>query len=241
MNIFTFKTEEDFVQTGANLIASLVQSKPNAVLGLATGSSPIGIYTRLAEMNKKGLVSFSQVSAYNLDEYVGISGDHSQSYKTFMKENLFNHIDIDLQNTHIPNANAEDLEAECKAYDLALEQNGPVDIQILGIGSNGHIGFNEPDDHLYGGTHVIDLMEETLEANARFFASLDEVPKQAITMGVASIMKARQIILLARGAGKAEAVKAALQGPITTQCPASLLQCHPNVIVLLDEEAGSLL
>ncbi|AOZ93039.1 glucosamine-6-phosphate deaminase [Paenibacillus crassostreae] len=241
MNIFTFKQEEDFIQTGASLIVSLIQGNPKAILGLATGSSPLGVYARLADMYTKGLVSFTEASSYNLDEYVGLPGEHPQSYNSFMKQHLFNHIDIDSTRTHIPNGHADDLQAECQSYDLMLEQNGPVDLQLLGIGSNGHIGFNEPDDNLSGGTHVVDLLEETIEANARFFTSLDEVPKQAITMGVGSIMKARQIVLLARGTDKAEAVKAALQGPITTECPASLLQCHPNVIVLLDEEAGRLL
>lgn len=241
MNIFTFNKEDDFIQTGANLFVSLLQSNPRAVLGLATGSSPLGIYSRLADMYIKGLVSFAKSSVYNLDEYVGLAADHPQSYHSFMKENLFNHIDIDPKQTFIPNGIANDLEAECQAYDQLLEQNGPVDLQLLGIGTNGHIGFNEPNDHLIGGTQVVDLQEETIQANARFFTSLDEVPKLAVTMGVGSIMKARQIILIARGAAKAEAVKNALQGPITTQCPASFLQCHSNVIVLLDDEAGSLL
>jgi glucosamine-6-phosphate deaminase len=241
MNIFTFKQEEDFVQTGAGLIVSLLQSNPKAILGLATGSSPLGIYVRLVDMYKKGLVSFAEASSYNLDEYVGLPGDHPQSYNSFMKLHLFYHIDIDPSRTYIPNGKANDLEIECQRYDHMLEQNGPVDLQLLGIGHNGHIGFNEPDERLVGRTHVVDLLEETIEANARFFASLDEVPKQAVTMGVGSILKARQIVLLARGAEKAEAIKCALQGPITTQCPASLLQCHPNVIVLLDHEAGGLL
>ncbi len=241
MNILTFNQEEDFVQTGANLIVSLLQSNPRAVLGLATGSSPLGIYARLAEMYEKGLVSFADASSYNLDEYVGLSEDHPQSYHNFMNHNLFQHIDLDPSRIHIPNGNAEDLTAECKAYDNLLEENGPIDLQLLGIGSNGHIGFNEPSDHLNGSTHVVDLLDETLAANARFFTSMEDVPKQAVTMSVGSILKARQIVLLARGAEKAEAIKAAVHGPITTQCPASLLQCHPNVILLLDQAAGRLL
>ncbi|MCL6603754.1 MAG: glucosamine-6-phosphate deaminase [Paenibacillus sp.] len=238
MNILKFQNEEDFVQTGANLIVSLLQSNPKAVLGLATGSSPVGVYARVVEMHQKGLVSFSKASSYNLDEYVGLPVDHSQSYRSFMNEHLFNHIDIDLNRTHVPNGNAVDLEAECLAYDKMLEENGPVDLQILGIGSNGHIGFNEPDASLSSGTHVVDLLEETLEANARFFPTLAEVPRQAVTMGIASILKAKQIVLLVRGEEKAEAVKNAIEGPITTQCPASLLQSHPNVVVLLDKGAG---
>ena len=238
MNIFKFQNEEDFIQTGANLIVSLLQSNSKAVLGLATGSSPVGVYARVVEMHKKGLVSFSKASSYNLDEYVGLPVDHPQSYRSFMNEHLFNHVDIDLSRTHVPNGNAADLEAECLAYDKMLEENGPVDLQILGIGSNGHIGFNEPDASLSSGTHVVDLLEETLEANARFFPTLAEVPRQAVTMGIASILKAKQIVLLVRGEEKAEAVKQAIEGPITTQCPASLLQSHPNVVVLLDKGAG---
>ncbi len=238
MNIFKFQSDEDFVQTGASLIVSLLQSNPKAVLGLATGSSPVGVYAKLVEMHRKNLVSFSKATSFNLDEYVGLPVDHPQSYRSFMNEHLFNHIDIDPAQTHIPNGNAVDLEAECLAYDKMLEDNGPVDLQILGIGSNGHIGFNEPDANLSSKTHVVDLLEGTREANARFFDKLDDVPRQAITMGIGSILKARQILLLVRGAGKAEAIRNAVEGPITTQCPASLLQSHPNVIVLVDEGAG---
>lgn len=238
MNIFKLNNNEDFVQTGANLIVSLLQSNPKSVLGLATGSSPVGVYARVVDMYQKGLVSFSKASTYNLDEYVGLPADHPQSYRSFMNEHLFQHIDIPLSRTHVPNGNAEDLEAECLAYDKMLEDNGPVDLQILGIGSNGHIGFNEPDASLSSGTHVVDLLDETIQANARFFPSQAEVPRQAITMGIASILKAKQIVLLVRGEEKADALKNALEGPITTQCPASLLQSHPNVVVLLDEGAG---
>ncbi|GGF59781.1 glucosamine-6-phosphate deaminase [Paenibacillus albidus] len=238
MNILKFHSDEDFVQTGANLIASLLQSNPKAVLGLATGSSPVGVYARLVEMYNKGLVSFAKASSYNLDEYVGLPVDHPQSYRSFMNGHLFNHVDIDPARTHVPNGNAADLAAECLAYDQMLENNGPVDLQILGIGSNGHIGFNEPDASLSSGTHVVDLLDETREANARFFEKLDDVPRQAVTMGIGGILKAKQIVLLVRGQEKAEAVRNAVEGPITTQCPASLLQSHPNVVVLLDEGAG---
>ncbi|WP_339319075.1 glucosamine-6-phosphate deaminase [Paenibacillus sp. FSL R10-2734] len=238
MNILKFQSDEDFVQTGANLIASLLHSNPKAVLGLATGSSPVGVYAKLVEMHQKGLVSFSKVTSFNLDEYIGLPVDHPQSYRSFMNEQLFNHIDIDPKQTHIPNGNAADMEAECLAYDKMLEEKGPVDLQILGIGSNGHIGFNEPDDNLSSKTHVVDLLEDTREANARFFDTLDDVPRQAVTMGIGGILKARQILLLVRGANKAEAIRNAVEGPITTQCPASLLQSHPNVIVLVDEGAG---
>ncbi|MBY9078643.1 glucosamine-6-phosphate deaminase [Paenibacillus sp. HN-1] len=238
MNLYKISKNEDFAQTGANLVAGLLQTNPRAVLGLATGSSPISVYEELAAMHRRGLVSFSKASSFNLDEYVGLPADHPESYRSFMNRNLFDHIDIDLTRTHIPDGNAPDLAAECRAYDAMLEEQGPVDLQILGIGGNGHIGFNEPGTGLEGGTHVVDLLPETRQANSRFFPSIDEVPRQAITMGIGTILKARQILLLARGAEKAEAIRKAVRGPITTECPASLLQTHPNVVVLLDEGAG---
>ncbi|MCM3785849.1 glucosamine-6-phosphate deaminase [Neobacillus mesonae] len=241
MNIWTFEHEQDLNSTGAGIIAALLQSKRKAVLGLATGSSPVGIYKELIQMYRKGLVSFSQASSFNLDEYAGLSGEHPQSYRSFMNEQLFNHIDIDINNTHVPNGNAADPAAECIHYEQLVNDHGPVDIQLLGIGHNGHIGFNEPGTSLTSGTHVVDLKEETRKANARFFSSLEDVPKQAMTMGVGSILKAKQILLVARGEDKAEIIRTALTGPITTECPASLLQCHPNVIVLLDRGAGRLM
>ncbi|AYB45867.1 glucosamine-6-phosphate deaminase [Paenibacillus lautus] len=241
MNIYTFRDEEQFVQTGANLISSLLHTNPRATLGLATGSTPVGLYAKLIEMNRQGLVSFAQTTTYNLDEYVGLPENHPESYRTFMNEKFFNHVDIQMDRTHVPNGNAADPEAECLNYDKMLEEFGPVDLQLLGLGHNGHIGFNEPGESLSGGTHVVELQEKTRNANARFFPTLDDVPTHAITMGVATIMKARQILLLVRGEDKAEIVHRALTGPITTECPASLLQCHPNVVVLLDQGAGRLL
>lgn len=238
MNIRTFDQEKELNTTGAELIASLLQSKPKAVLGLATGSSPVGIYNELIDMYNRGLVSFASASSFNLDEYVGLPVNHPESYRSFMNEKLFNHVDIKLENTHVPDGNAPDLDAECAHYEQLLNDHGPVDLQLLGIGHNGHIGFNEPGVSLTGSTHVVDLKEETLKANARFFPSIDDVPKQAITMGVASILKAKQIVLIARGEDKAEIIRTALTGPITTECPGSLLQCHPNVTVLLDRGAG---
>lgn len=241
MNIYTFRDEEQFVQTGANLISSLIHTNPRAKLGLATGSTPVGLYAKLIEMNRQGLVSFAQTTTYNLDEYVGLPENHPESYRTFMNEKFFNHVDIQIERTHVPNGNAADPEAECLEYDKMLEEFGPVDLQLLGLGHNGHIGFNEPGEALSGGTHVVELQEKTRNANARFFPTLDDVPTHAITMGVATILKARQILLLVRGEDKAEIVHRALKGPITTECPASLLQCHPNVVVLLDQGAGRLL
>lgn len=240
MNIRIFENEEDLNATGAGLIASLLQTKPRAVLGLATGSSPVGIYKQLITLYQKGLVSFAQASSFNLDEYVGLPTEHRESYRSFMNEQLFNHIDMDLSRTNVPNGEAADLAEECAGYERRLEDRGPVDLQLLGIGHNGHIGFNEPGTELTGRTHVVDLKEETRKANARFFDSIDEVPAQAITMGVGSILKAKQILLIARGEEKAEIIREAFMGPITTSCPASLLQCHPNVVVLLDRAAGRL-
>lgn len=241
MNIYTFRDEEQFVQTAANQISSLLHTNPRATLGLATGSTPVGLYAKLIEMNRQGLVSFAQTTTYNLDEYVGLPENHPESYRTFMNEKFFNHVDIQMERTHVPNGNAADPEAECLNYDKMLEEFGPVDLQLLGLGHNGHIGFNEPGESLSGGTHVVELQEKTRNANARFFPSLDDVPTHAITMGVATILKARQILLLVRGEDKAEIVHRALKGPITTECPASLLQCHPNVVVLLDQGAGRLM
>ncbi|WP_339271381.1 glucosamine-6-phosphate deaminase [Paenibacillus sp. FSL W8-0187] len=241
MNIYTFSDEEQFVQTAANQISSLLHTNPRATLGLATGSTPVGLYNKLIEMNRQGLVSFAQTTTYNLDEYVGLPENHPESYRTFMNEKFFNHVDIQIERTHVPNGNATNPEEECLNYDKMLEEFGPVDLQLLGLGHNGHIGFNEPGESLSGGTHVVELQEKTRHANARFFPTLDDVPTHAITMGVATIMKARQILLLVRGEDKAEIVQRALKGPITTECPASLLQCHPNVVVLLDQGAGRLL
>lgn len=240
MNIRIFENEEDLNATGAGLIASLLQTKPRAVLGLATGSSPVGIYKQLITLYQKGLVSFSQASSFNLDEYVGLPTEHRESYRSFMNEQLFNHIDVDISRTHVPDGQAADLEQECNSYEQRLDDRGPVDLQLLGIGHNGHIGFNEPGTELTGRTHVVDLKDETRKANARFFDSIDEVPAQAITMGVGTILKAKQILLIARGEEKAEIIREAFMGPITTACPASLLQCHPNVVVLLDRAAGRL-
>ena len=238
MNLLTFRTEEDLNRAGAGLIASLLQIKPKAALGLATGSTPIGIYEELVKLHRSGSVSFAKASSYNLDEYVGLSGSHPASYRYFMNTHLFDLVDIDPANTHVPNGLAVDLEQECDYYDAMLEDAG-VDLQLLGLGHNGHIGFNEPDDSLIAGTHAAMLQRQTIEANARFFDSEQDVPKQAITMGVAGIMKARQIMLVVRGASKAKIAQQALTGPITTKCPASLLQLHPNLVVLMDEAAGA--
>lgn len=240
MELIIFDTQQELDAYAAELFVGIVKEKPDAVLGLATGSTPIGIYDKIVELHKQNNVSFKDVTTFNLDEYVGIKPDNDQSYAYYMKQHLFSHIDIPEKQIHLPNGMASDVELESNAYDAMLEAR-PVDIQLLGLGHNGHIGFNEPDVNLSGGTHVVKLKEETREANARFFDSMDEVPEYAITMGVGSILKANTIVLAVRGADKAEIVKEALTGPITTNVPASLLQTHARVIVLLDREAGRML
>lgn len=240
MELIIFDTQQELDAYAAELFVGIVKEKPDAVLGLATGSTPIGIYDKIVELHKQNNVSFKDVTTFNLDEYVGIKPDNDQSYAYYMKQHLFSHIDIPENQIHLPNGMASDVELESNAYDAMLEAR-PVDIQLLGLGHNGHIGFNEPDVNLSGGTHVVKLKEETREANARFFDSMDEVPEYAITMGVGSILKANTIVLAVRGADKAEIVKEALTGPITTNVPASLLQTHARVIVLLDREAGRML
>ncbi|WP_438447630.1 glucosamine-6-phosphate deaminase [Gorillibacterium sp. sgz5001074] len=240
MNILTFKTNEELNEAGAGIITGLIRTNPRAVLGLATGSTPIGIYEELVRVYRKGLISFKSVTTFNLDEYAGLPADHPESYRSFMERHLFSHIDLPAGQSHIPDGNAPDLEAECKRYDRLLEDAKQIDLQILGVGHNGHIGFNEPDHALRSGTHIVKLRETTREANARFFPTLDAVPTHALTMGVGTILKAKTILFIARGADKAEIVHEALTGPIRTELPASLLQTHPNVVVLLDAEAGRL-
>lgn len=241
LNIIKTNSEQQFNETGAGIIASLMQSNPRAILGLATGSTPVGVYEKLIELYKKGSVSFKQASSYNLDEYIGLPADHPESYRRFMDEKLFNHIDILPENTHVPEGNAPDPEQAAKDYAKLLDQAGQIDLQLLGLGHNGHIGFNEPADELTGPPHVVKLQERTRLANARFFNSIDEVPTHALTMGIGSILQAKQILLMAKGEDKAEIIAKALKGPITTQCPASLLQTHPNVVVVVDQAAGRFL
>lgn len=225
----------------ANLISAQVIVKPNCVLGLATGSTPIGTYKQLIEWYNKGDLSFADVRSVNLDEYKGLSGDHDQSYRYFMQNNLFNHVDIDVANTSVPNGKAADADAECAAYDAHIRELGGIDLQLLGMGHNGHIGFNEPADEFVGPTHVVELAQSTIDANKRFFASEADVPRQALTMGMAAILQARSVVVVVSGEDKAEIVHKAFFGPITPRVPASLLQLHPNVTVVGDEAAFSVL
>ncbi|MDB1956790.1 glucosamine-6-phosphate deaminase [Clostridium tertium] len=241
MKLIITKNYEELSKEAANEMAKVVKAKPKAILGLATGGSPIGMYKELIRMNKEGEIDFSQVTTVNLDEYIGLSGDHPQSYRYFMNENLFNHINIDKKNTYVPNGLAENIEEECKRYDAKIAELGGTDLQLLGIGNNGHIAFNEPDETLVSGTHLTGLTEDTIKANARFFNSIDEVPTQALTMGLGGIMKSKKIIVIASGEGKAEAVKAMVSGKISTNMPASMLQMHRDVVVIVDEAAAKLL
>ena len=221
----------------ANLIAAEVIRRPNCVLGLATGSTPIGTYENLIARNRAGDLSFREVRTVNLDEYKGLAPTHDQSYRYFMQTNLFDHIDILPENTNVPDGLAADADAECARYDALVASLGYADLQLLGLGRNGHIGFNEPDDHFTKETHVVDLTDSTIDANARFFATRDDVPRQALTMGVGCIMAARRVLLIASGADKADALYNAVCGPISSDCPASILQLHGDVVVVGDEAA----
>ncbi|MBR3680894.1 MAG: glucosamine-6-phosphate deaminase [Clostridia bacterium] len=236
------KTAYDAGINGADVITALLQKKKNAVLGLATGSSPIGMYTELIARYKSGEISFADVKSVNLDEYVGLSADHDQSYSYFMHHNLFNHVDIKEENTNLPNGLAADPKAECERYDAVVASMGGVDIQVLGIGNNGHIGFNEPDVAFSKGTGLVDLTDSTIDANARFFAKREDVPTQALSMGVGQIMNADKVLLLAMGKGKADILEKSLFGPVTPSVPASILQFFKGeVIVCADEDALSVI
>ena len=232
MRVIETKSYAELSRKAANLISAQVLSKPDSVLGLATGSTPIGTYKQLIEWYEKGDLDFSEVKSINLDEYVGLTGDHDQSYRYFMNTNLFNHVNIDKSKTNVPSGVAEDLEAECKRYDALIDEMGGIDLQLLGIGHNGHIGFNEPADSFVAPTHVVELGETTINANARFFSSADEVPKMAVTMGIKAIMQAKKVLLIANGPDKKAIVEKALYGPVTPEVPASILQLHPDLTVV---------
>ena len=232
LNYITVESYEELSRKAAEIICDVVKAKPDAVLGLATGSSPLGTYAQMIEKNKAGEVDFSKAKSVNLDEYAGLSGDHDQSYRYFMNNNLFKHINIDVNNTNVPNGCAEDLVAECARYDKLVEDLGGIDIQLLGIGLDGHIGFNEPCEYFEKGTHHVTLDPSTIEANARFFESADDVPKSALTLGMGGIMGAKKVLLIANGENKKEIMEKAFFGPITPMVPASILQLHPDVTVI---------
>jgi len=236
-----YKTEnyEAMSKKAADILASVVHLNPACVLGLATGSTPVGLYKELIAKYNAGELSFAEVHTVNLDEYKGLAGTHDQSYRYFMQDNLFDHIDVKPENTNVPDGLAEDAEAECARYDELVASLGYADIQLLGLGHNGHIGFNEPDSAYTKPTHVVDLTQSTIDANARFFASADDVPRQALTMGMGCIMAAKKVLLVANGVGKADAIYKMICGPITPECPASILQLHPDVTVVVDEAAAA--
>ena len=235
MKFITVKTYEEMSQKGANLIASQITMKPDCVLGLATGSTPIGIYKELIKANKSGLIDFSEVTSVNLDEYVGLDSNNDQSYRYFMNHNLFNSVNINPEKTFVPNGCADDLKEEGKLYDERIKKLGGIDLQLLGIGLDGHIGFNEPDEFFTPETHLVKLDESTIKANARFFESEADVPREAITMGMMSIMQAKKVLLVANGANKKEILEKSFFGPITPLVPASILQLHPDLTVIYSE------
>lgn len=240
MRIYRAKDYHDLSRKAANIISAQVILKPDCVLGLATGSSPIGTYKQLIEWYNKGDLDFSEVKTVNLDEYRGLGIESDQSYVYFMQENLFKHINIKSENINIPNGKNPDADAECKRYEKVIADLGGTDIQLLGIGRNGHIGFNEPDTSFIKDTHCVDLTQSTIDANKRFFASIDDVPRQAYTMGINAIMQAKKVLLIASGKDKAEAIYKSFFGPITPDVPASILQLHKDVVVVADDDALSL-
>ena len=237
MKVIVCKNYKEMSEQGAKIVADVMTKKPNAILGLATGSTPVGMYQELIALNKAGKIDFKNITTVNLDEYYPIDPTNDQSYRYFMNDNLFNHVNIDKNKTFVPQGNAKDGEEEAIRYETFVRSLGGADIQVLGIGRNGHIAFNEPDTELVPVTHVTNLTEDTIDANARFFASADEVPKQALTMGMGTILSAKKIIILANGKGKHDAVMKMLKGTVTTSCPASFLNLHDDVTVLCDEDA----
>ncbi len=235
MNFIKVNSYEELSKKAAGIIASQVIMKPDCVLGLATGSSPLGTYANLVKMYEAGEIDFSKVTSVNLDEYAGLDGSHDQSYRYFMDTNLFSKVNIDKEKTHVPSGIAADLVKEGKEYDELIKSLGGIDLQLLGIGLDGHIGFNEPDSVFTAETHPVKLDESTIEANARFFASKDDVPRMAVTMGMMSIMQAKKILLIANGQSKKEVVEKAFSGPVDPMMPASILQLHPDVTVIFSE------
>lgn len=239
MRIYRAKDYDEMSRKAANIIAAQMTLKPDSVLGLATGSTPIGTYRELIARYNQGDIDFSRIKTANLDEYRGLPRENDQSYYYFMYENLFRHVNIDMANTNIPNGMEPDSDAECARYEKVIESLGGVDLQLLGLGHNGHIGFNEPADHFARMTNCVNLQASTIEANKRFFESADQVPKQAYTMGIGTIMRAKSVLLIVSGADKAETLAKVIAGPVTPQVPASILQFHPNAVVVADEAALS--
>lgn len=239
IKVLIAKDYSEFSKRAARLIADAMRKKPDLVLGLATGSTPVGCYRELVRTHKEEGLDFSKVVSFNLDEYIGLPPTHPQSYRYFMNENLFRHVNIKMENTHVPNGLTDNPQRTCQEFEEAIKASGGIDLQLLCIGANGHIAFNEPGSPFNSRTRVVSISEQTRKDNARLFKSIDEVPRQAISMGMRTIIDARKIILLARGAGKAVAVAKSIEGPIITDVPASVLQRHPDCTFILDEAAAS--
>ena len=240
MNVTITDSYDAMSRAAADVIAATVTENPHCNLGLATGSTPIGVYADLVRDYDDGIISFADVTTFNLDEYRGLDPDHDQSYRYFMNKNLFDLVNIDPAATHVPDGANPDADAACEAYEQAIAAAGGVDLQLLGLGHNGHIGFNEPCDHFPVDTHVVKLTESTINANSRLFDSAEDVPREAYTMGIGTIMRAKKILVVASGADKAQIVHDAFFGPVTPEVPASVLQLHPDVTVIVDAEAGAL-
>lgn len=241
MRIVVVKSYHEMSKKAANMVASQVVLKPDSIIGLATGETPLGMYEELVKMYKEGIVDFSEARTFNLDEYCGLTKDNPQSYHYYMTKNLFSQININSNNINIPNGMAKDIEKVCIDYDKRIKNAGGIDLQVLGIGRNGHIGFNEPDIKFESRTHLVNLDEDTIEANSRFFNSIDEVPTKAISMGIKNIMHAEKIVLLANGKEKANAIYKTIKGKITPEVPASILQLHRDVVIMVDEGAASMI
>jgi glucosamine-6-phosphate deaminase len=239
MRVVNLPDPETVARFAASEIRRLIDSNPYSVLGLATGGTPVGVYLRLIEMHRNEGLSFRNITTFNLDEYIGLASDHPQSYRAFMQEHLFQHVDIGPENTHLPSGVPKDLFEECKEYEGRIARAGGIDLQLLGIGSDGHIAFNEPGSSLASRTRVKTLTEQTRRDNARFFDSPEQVPTAAITMGIGTILDADRILLIATGSSKAEAVQATVEGPVTSRAPASALQLHANVTIVVDDAAAS--
>lgn len=239
MKIRIFETIHEASAGGADIMAREIKGRDRVVLGLPTGSTPVPLYEELIRRHRDGELDFAGVRTYNLDEYVGLDGAHAQSYRYFMDDHLFNHINIDPNNAHLPSGMSADHDAEARRYDAMIEADGGIDMQLLGIGGNGHIGFNEPDSVFHRHARVVDLTDSTIDANKRFFERREDVPRQAVTLGVGAIMAAKKVVLLAFGEGKADAVRAMVEGDVDPRCPASILQLHGDVTLLLDRAAAS--
>jgi len=239
MDVVICRNYEALSKAAAQVVADVVNQKPNAVLGFATGSSPLGLYKELIRLHKKEGLDFSKVTTFNLDEYVGLPADHPQSYRRFMNENLFNHINVPAQNTHVPMGTSTNHKTFCKWYEKQICDAGGIDLQVLGIGSDGHIAFNEPGSSLGSRTRMVTLTEQTIDDNARFFKKRSDVPRHAISMGVGTVLEARRLLMVVNGKNKAAALAAAIEGPLTSMITASALQLHPDVIVFADDDAAS--